>query len=398
MGKDLKGKELGMGICQRKDKLYVGRFVSKKLGKTINFYDTKLSIVRKKMNDAKYEDEHGTFGNGQKITVNEWFDVWLENYKKDIVSDSTYKNYKNSYKKHLKPKIGHKLVSKCRSIDIQSILNDMYDNEYSYGSMNLVRITAHALFDGAVNNEFITKNPVNTTVKCKQREVEEARVLTVSEQNDFISYASKSMYFNAYALMLQTGMRSGEIGGLFWSDIDFETKTLYVNRTLLFSKEKGGAYFGKPKTKTSIRDIPLTDDAIELLKKQKIQKFKMRATSNSWDKTKEFEDLVFTTSNGKPVNHATFNNNIIRIVTNINVDRRALAEETKDYVEFKPMHAHTLRHSFATRCIENGMKPKTLQKILGHSQISTTMDLYVTVTDDEKRQEMQKISSCVKVV
>lgn len=125
----------------------------------------------------------------------------------------------------------------------------------------------------------------------------------------------------------------------------------------------------------------------------------MRSRSNSWDETKEYEDLIFTTLNGKPVNHASFNNNIIRIVTNINVDRRieSIGDET-EFVEFKPMHTHTLRHSFATRCIENGMKPKTLQKILGHSNISTTMDLYVSVTDEEKRSEMNKVASCVRVV
>lgn len=398
MGKDLNGKELGVGICQRKDGRYFGRFVSKRTGKTHSFYDMKLSSLRKKLNDAKYEDENGLFGNGKKITVDEWFDIWIENYKKDIVSNSTYKNYKTSYKIHLKPKIGHKLITKCRPIDIQDVLNSMYEKELSFGTMNHVRITAHSLFDGAVQNEYINKNPVNKTVKCKQRETEDARVLTIQEQKDFVSYASKSMYFNAYAFMLQTGMRSGEIGGLFWKDINFETKTLYVKRTLLFDKDKGGAYFGKPKTKTSIRDIPLTDEAIELLKSQKIQKFKMRSRSNKWDTNNEFEDLVFTTQNGKPVNHATFNNNIIRIVTNINADRRAMIEINKEYIEFKPMSAHTLRHSFATRCIENGMKPKTLQKILGHSQISTTMDLYVAVTDDEKRLEIQKIASCVNAV
>lgn len=269
MGKDLKGKELGVGICQRKDGRYFGRFVSKTSGRTHSFYDMKLSNVRKRLNDAKYEDENGIFSGNDKISVDQWFEVWIDNYKKDVVSNSTYKNYKVSYNKHIKPHIGHKQIAKCRSIDVQNILNKMYDNNFAFGTMNLVRITAHALFEGAVQNNYISKNPVNKMVKCKQRDTEDARVLTIQEQNDFMKYSQQSTYFNAYALMLQTGLRSGEIAGLFWNDIDLETNTLYVKRTLLFEKNKGGAYFGKPKTKTSIRDIPLTNEAIELLKKTK---------------------------------------------------------------------------------------------------------------------------------
>ena len=98
--------------------------------------------------------------------------------------------------------------------------------------------------------------------------------------------------------------------------------------------------------------------------------------------------------NGQPTGHATYNNNIIRIVTNINCDRRSLAKmEDTEYDEFEPMTMHSLRHTFATRSIEAGMKPNVLQKILGHSSITVTMDLYVHTLTEEKVKEMKKIEA-----
>jgi integrase len=267
----------------------------------------------------------------------------------------------------------------------------MYDNEYEYGSMNLVKITMGAVFEGAVGNDYIIKNPAKS-VKCKQRDVKDRRVLTICEQEDFVKYAQHSMYYQAYVLALETGLRVGEIGGLKWSDVDFKNRTIHVQRTLLFNKEKGGFYFGKPKTKTSNRIVPLTDLAIEMLNQQKINQFKLRAKSNKWTKEEKYSDLVFTTINGLATNSATFRNNIIRIVTNINKDRRAVASINKEeFVEFEPMHMHSLRHTFATRCIENDMKPKTLQTILGHSSVTITMDLYVHSTEEEKHKEIKKL-------
>ena len=389
MGKDLKGKELGQGLSQRKDGRYSARVTVN--GKRVEKYFSKLRDAKHWLLEAMYEKEHGTMIQSE-CTVDEWFWKWLEMYKKDVVSDSTYKMYHSTYTHHIKDGIGFMKLKLVRQSDCQQILNSAYDRGLSYGTMNLIRITMHALFDGAISDEILLKNPVTSKVKCKQREVSERRVLTIPEQSEFLKYSQKSMYDNAYRLVLCTGMRSGEIGGLKWMDIDFEQKTLHINRTLLFDKKKGGFYFGTPKSKTSKRDIPLTDTAINILKEQKILQFKLRSKSNHWTEEEQYQDLVFTTINGQPTGHATYNNNIARIVTNINSERRSLAEMNhEDFQEFEPVTMHTLRHTFATRTIEAGMKPNILQKLLGHSSITVTMDLYVHTLQEEKVKEMQKI-------
>lgn len=389
MGKDLKGKELGQGLSQRKDGRYSARITVN--GKRIEKYFAKPSEARQWITGTSYEKEHGMILL-EELTVDQWFWKWIDMYKKDIVSDSTYKNYKMSYEHHIKGKIGFMKLVDVRQSDCQRVLNDAYDSGLAYGTMNLIRITMHALFDGAVSDEILIKNPVTTKVKCRQREVKERRVLSRAEQLEFLKCAQNSMYYNAYLLVLHTGLRSGEIGGLKWEDIDFENKRLFVNRTLLFDKRKGGFYFGQPKSKTSQRDVPLTDSAISILRNQKLLQFQLRAQSNKWNTNEKFDGLVFTSINGKPTGHSTYNDNIIRIVTNINNDRRALAKiENTNFEEFEPMSMHTLRHTFATRSIEAGIKPNVLQHILGHSSITVTMDLYVHTLGEEKTKEMQKI-------
>lgn len=252
-------------------------------------------------------------------------------------------------------------------------------------------------------NEYIIKNPVNETVHLPYSEDEddfnEKRVLTVNEQIEFSEYATNRMYNNAYQLVLQTGLRVGEIGGLKWEDIDLIDKTLYVRRTLHENKNRGGFYFGKPKSKSSKRTVPLNKEALDILRSQKSFQMKMKCKSSNWTENDEWQNLVFTTINGNPVGASTFNTMIKRIVNNINADREAVSKiNNTTYNRFEKFTMHSLRHTFATRAIESGIKPKVLQKILGHSSITITMDLYVHVTDDEFKTEIEKLSSSLDII
>ena len=106
------------------------------------------------------------------------------------------------------------------------------------------------------------------------------RVLTRDEQRDFIKYAKKSIYYNAFSLVLETGLRCGEIGGLQWSDIDLDSGFLYVKRTLLQDSKKGGFYYGIPKSKSSKRKVPLTDEAKNILLDQQKLQYKLKHQSH----------------------------------------------------------------------------------------------------------------------
>lgn len=390
MGKDLKGKELGVGLNQRKDGRYQARF-TKSNGKRSEKNFVKVNEAREWLNKQRYLDNITTTGD---MTVDEWYKYWIENYKEGIVKDNTTRNYKQRYEYNIKKEIGSIKLQNVKQLHCQKILNNMFDSgRYSNGTMELTQITLHALFKGAVENDYLQKNPAeNLKIKRRNNDSEERRVLTREEQNIFKEYSKNTLYNNAYCLVLETGLRAGEVGGLQWKDIDFDNKVINVQRTILQDSQKGGFYFGEPKTIKSKRKIPLTNEAIAILNNQKLLQKKLKMKSKNWNDN--WDGLVFTTVNGNPVGASTFRSMMIRIVKNINFDRQCNIEND-DYEEFQHCYMHSLRHTFATRCIENGVQPKTLQKILGHSSLSTTMDLYVHVTDDQIFSEMNKMNHTI---
>ncbi|MBD5485736.1 MAG: tyrosine-type recombinase/integrase [Lachnospiraceae bacterium] len=390
MGKDLKGKELGVGLNQRKDGRYQARF-TKSNGQRSEKNFVKITEAREWLNKQRYLDSITTTGD---MTVDEWYNFWIENYKEGIVKDNTTRNYKQRYEYNIKKEIGGIKLQDVKQLHCQKILNNMFSSgRYSNGTMELTQITLHALFKGAVENDYLQKNPAeNLKLKHRDNDSEERRVLTREEQKIFKEYSQNTLYNNAYCLVLETGLRAGEIGGLQWNDIDFDKKVIYVQRTILQDAQKGGFYFGEPKTKKSKRKIPLTNEAISILNNQKLMQSKLKMRSKNWNN--DWDGLVFTTINGNPVGSSTFRSMMIRIVKNINFDRQCNVG-SDDYEEFEHCYMHSLRHTFATRCIENGIQPKTLQKILGHSTLSTTMDLYVHVTDDQIFSEMNKMNNVI---
>lgn len=387
MGKDLKGKELGVGLNQRKDGRYQARF-TRFNGQRSEKNFVKVTEARSWLNEQRYLDSITATGD---MTVDEWYNYWIENFKDGIVKDNTTKNYKQRYEYNIKNEIGLIKLQDIRQLHCQKILNNMFDSgRYSNGTMELTQITLHALFKGAVENDYLQKNPAeNLKLKRRDNDNEERRVLTRQEQKIFKEYAKNTLYNNAYCLVLETGLRAGEVGGLQWNDIDFENGVINVQRTILQDAQKGGFYFGTPKTKKSKRKIPLTNEAVSILNNQKMLQCKLRMKSKNWNSY--WDGLVFTTVNGNPVGASTFRSMMIRIVKNINFDRQYNAQNSL-YEEFQHCYMHSLRHTFATRCIENGVQPKTLQKILGHSTLSTTMDLYVHVTDEQIFSEMNKMN------
>ena len=137
--------------------------------------------------------------------------------------------------------------------------------------------------------------------------------------------------------------------GLRWSDVGLENRLLTINRSMEYRHSTGEWRIGEPKSKSGYRTIPLTEEAVEILKLQKQKNRTFRVIPMEW----------------------------------AGIDRFSM---------------HVLRHTFATRCIEAGMLPKTLQKIMGHSNIGITMNLYVHITEDEKQKEIDMVADALNVV
>ena len=245
MGKDLKGKELGVGICQRKDGLYTARFVSRRTGKTVQRYFPKLQECRKWYADARFKDEHGGINASGDMTVTAWFNYWIENIKGDSIRPNTIRNYKERFEHNVKRCIGSMLLSEVKPMHCQHVLNQMKD-DYKTSTIYQTRITLYCMFADAVENDVIYKNPVTKAVKYNiGEEPKNVRALTVDEQRKFLEAAKDSSNYNQYAFVLQTGLRTGEMIGLKWSDIDWEKRVLHIQRSMDWGTEEQSRLSGR---------------------------------------------------------------------------------------------------------------------------------------------------------
>ena len=374
MGKDLKGKELGKGLSQRKDGKYIARFTSVTGIRQQKLFQ-KLADGKKWIIDQKYLDEHRDINSTTNLTVKAWYDIWID-HKWKTVRPNTANKYEWCFERFINPAIGRLLLKDIKSIQCQKILNNM--SEMSIGTIKEVKITLHNLFDYAVQNDLIFKNPINKTVTQnvgKPQDKKEA--LSIESQKKFLENVKGNAYENQYRLLLQTGLRTGELVGLKWSDVDFNNKTLTISRTMQFSYPNDNWIVGEPKTEAGKRVIPLTEEAIRILKDQQKRISKIKFRSMEW------KDIIFLNRNGEPVKNNSYNLTIYKIC------KKAMLEN---------FSMHVLRHTFATRCVEAGMKPKILQAILGHSTINVTMDIYVHATIDERVKEMEKIGQILAVI
>lgn len=392
-------KPLPKGFSLRKDGRYQGRFTFN--GKRYTYYSHDLKEVEKKVADAKYELEHGIYGNAIDITLNHWFDVWLREYKLLTVKNSTILLYSLNYERYVKDTIGNYLLKDIKTIHIQRIYNEMYHHGLSLGTIQIVNSILNNLFSQAVKNDYLSKNPCIGAILPKATK-KERRVFTYYEQEVFLTAISGDFYEALYQIALCTGLRIGELSALTWDDIDFEKNTLSVNKTLLYQKDYHTGEYGfrcqPPKSNTSNRIVPLIPDAIQILKKhQKAQYTYSIVNHEFWTPLKGMENLVFTTRNGTPIQESYIIKRLYSVTNRMNrLEMQKAQNENRIPYTFETITPHTLRHSFATRAFENGLAPKTVQELLGHSNMNITMDLYTHVTYETKKLEMEKMEKVLK--
>lgn len=380
MGKDLKGKELGVGLSQRKDGVYQARYTDR-WGKRKTIYGKSIRELRKELSIAISENETFTSVR-EKVTLDEWFKQWMEVYKEKSIRPNTKREYTYIYEKNISPYIGGRYLNSLVKTDVQRLIDTAYDLGYQYERQNKIKIVLRDMLQRAFEDHLVSGNPVSG-IKLRSDKTIKAKALTLEEQNVFFEYCRNTFYDNLFNVAVNTGLRPGELFALQLSDIDMENGYIDVNKTLVYQKyltdTRKTFHVEPPKTKQSYRKVPINSVCRMYLERQfELKKIVLEK------RPKQQNDYLFVTKFNTPLNSVIYSDAIKAVVRQINLMR------SKDN-QFPVFSGHTFRHTFATRCFENGIEPKVVQSYLGHASLKMTMDLYTHVTDDKSLYDIEKI-------
>ena len=349
-------------------------------------YAPTRSEVKRKLKDLVYkvevlEKELGVIAHD--MLVNEWLDIWLRDYKKKSVSPATYASYHVNADTHIRPQIGMVELQKIRTHHIQRVLNYMGQEKADKKALSpwtviKIKNIMSGAFEQAVRNQLILVNPVKGAVSPKM-EQKEIRTLTQNEQKQFLEVCKGHRLEALYTLALATGMRRGEVLALTWDNIDFKKKTILVKSSVSRINDPDtnttDFVFSSPKTQAGRRSIPLMDSLIPILKAHKErQDIEKSQAGSAWNE----RNLVFCSTVGKVIEPR-------RIAVEM---ERLTKMAGLDHFTF-----HSLRHSFATRMLEANVSAKVVQDILGHTDVTLTLNTYSHVIGTTAHEQIAKINN-----
>lgn len=393
MGKDLKGNYIGKGYRQRPDGRYEAR--AKIQNESVCLYDMDLYRLKQTFT-AKLEEINRK---REIITLNDWFDCWFRDCKADqLKGEVSRKTYKTKMKNTYCFILGDKPLKEITQMDIQKATNEIANRGYVQRTIGEAYSILRECFEVAVANDLVKCSPC-VGIKIRDANIyAERRVMTIPEQERFLSYAFNTMYYEVYQFLLVTGVRIGEMSALKWDDVDFENKCIYIKQSLSISYFDGVKHqeLNTPKSYSSYRTIPFFEETESILLSWKTKQDMYREKMGErWRLPDELGNLVFTTSVGSPITRYTLAGNINKIVDDINYDELHIAlNDGRTPVEFEPLSPHAFRHTFCTRCFEKNMNPHIVQRIMGHANYDTTLS-YTHVNDKLLINEAEKVGKFI---
>lgn len=372
----------GEGTIYYSEKLnkWVGQFTAgKKSDGSLNrksVYGNTRKEVKEKMTKALADIQDKTFINKSDITISQLGQSLIDiKFESNRITEATYGRALGTFNIIKESSIADIPIQKVEVYQLQDFMNKQKDYANSY--IDKIYEMLGSVFKEAIKREIISKNPLLNVLKPKStKQDKKIDSLTIEEQKAFVAELKAEQYKNIFLLALHSGMRIGEILALTPGNIDFNQKLIHITNTL--TKDKNGKVKIGEKTKTyeSNRDIPITI-ILEPILKECVSSY-----------IPNENNLLFCHYNGSIISPSTINTQFKKICKNANIKvittkkKKGVDSDGNDkFVNLKTsmVNTHMLRHTYATRCIESGVPAEVLQKLLGHKNISITINTYTTI-------------------
>ena len=361
----------GEGSIYRRQDGRWGADISLENGNRKTLYGKTRAEVADKLNTALQEQKQGILATGPRQTVAHYLNYWLEEIHKATLRISTYVMYRRNLDNHIIPVLGHIQLQKLTVDQVQAFCAKMSEKGLKPGTVRLLHTILHTALKDAVRWRRLSVN-VCDAVKLPRHTQREGQPLEQEQAQRLVQAAQGSRLECIIILALTTGLRLGEILALRWGDINIEERVLHVRRTVDYIKGHGWVE-SEPKTEDGKRDIQLPQVTVDALKEHRTSQLEARLKAGA--RWKE-QGLVFPNRYG----------GYFRRMRLYAIFKKRLHE-----ARLPDMHFHDLRHSTATILLSMGVPAKVVQEILGHSNISTTMNIYGHVFPSMQRDAMDNM-------
>jgi len=330
--------------------------------------------TRAALNKARADRDGGFVYDAGKLTLGEYLSRWLTDSVKGTVRRSTFVRYESIARNHISPTLGLLKLNNLTPAHVRGLYRDKSES-LSPRSVNYIHVTLHKALKQAVMDGLIPRN-VTDAVKAPQVLRREVKPLSATQVRALLSAASGDPLEALYIVAVHTGLRQGELLGLKWSDVNLETSTLSVQRSM----DTDGT-FNPPKRNRSRRTVKLTGHAVTMVKSHKMAQNEERLRLGSlWID----HDLIFPNRVGKPMDADNLYHRGFKPL----LKRTGLAELGFTF--------HSLRHTCATLLLSKNVNPKIVQEMLGHATISQTMDTYSHVLPGMQDEAAAALESALR--
>lgn len=395
--KDNKGRVLPKGVSYREKE---GRYCYRRKlenGKMIYKSSKDLTELKQMIKEVEADIVKGIDIDGAKMSLDKFYDLYINTYKKDKVRDSTWQNIQNYYNWYVRgTALGRTKIKDIKRIEIVRHYKQIQkEKNLAYTTIGSINSLLYNALQEALYNGMLLANPCMGIMKEIPREEVEKEAIKWEESRVLIEFLELETRYHIYLpmvkLMLLTGMRWGEINGLTWTDIDDDY--IHVNHGINYRNRGNGHcefYIDKTKTKSGVREIPLSEEMREMFLLQKQYQTDLNIRSDI--EIDGYTDFVFTTSKGYPYTHEAACRVIRCIIKHANEwEAKRAEEEGRMAVVIKGITPHKFRHTFSTRLAEAEVHPTVHQRIMGHSRIETSYNVYTHISNEKLANAMKNM-------